>query len=157
MVVLVVVEMVVKVEVEVVAVVGGGGGGGGGDRDRVRGEGEDDGGGSCGWWVVVVVVVVVIEVEISGSREYQEHELNYQRCQVHEMRMDYAESRIELEELEYCGWEQPPPYLVAEQTLGIEIVANQEQMKERMRKWAKEVASMNETLIFPPKSTSVFR
>ncbi|CAB4314155.1 unnamed protein product [Prunus armeniaca] len=71
--------------------------------------------------------------------------------------MDYAESRIELEELEYCGWEQPPPYLVAEQTLGIEIVANQEQMKERMRKWPKEVASMNETLIFPPKSTSVFR
>lgn len=71
--------------------------------------------------------------------------------------MDYAESHIELEELECCGWEQPPPYLVAEQTLGIDIVDNQEQMKERMRKWAKAVASMNETVIFPPKSTSVFR
>ncbi|KAA8546802.1 hypothetical protein F0562_003231 [Nyssa sinensis] len=34
---------------------------------------------------------------------------------------DYRESGIELEALERCGLEQPPPYLLAEQNLKIEV------------------------------------
>lgn len=70
--------------------------------------------------------------------------------------MDYAKSGIDLEELENGAWKEPP-YLLSEQSLsyGVQIQNNtaskadttmadkEEEMKARLRAWAKAVASMN--------------
>ncbi|KAK9949569.1 hypothetical protein M0R45_005086 [Rubus argutus] len=66
--------------------------------------------------------------------------------------MDYTKSGIDLEELEYGASEQPPPYLLAEQSLrsGVQnntdgktdttmAAVDEEEMKARMRTWAKAV------------------
>ncbi|KAK9904493.1 hypothetical protein M0R45_000716 [Rubus argutus] len=85
--------------------------------------------------------------------------------------MDYTKSGIDLEELEYDASEQPPPYLLAEQSLRFGVqnntdgiidtttVAVEEEMKARMRAWAKAVASMNDIVCISMKcsSTNVFR
>ncbi|TQE14139.1 hypothetical protein C1H46_000058 [Malus baccata] len=75
--------------------------------------------------------------------------------------MDYAKSGIDFRELEYSAWKQPPPYLVADRSSGtgavgdIMLLANDDQIKSRMRKWARAVVSMNESAIFLPKSRIV--
>ncbi|KAA8546805.1 hypothetical protein F0562_003271 [Nyssa sinensis] len=62
---------------------------------------------------------------------------------------DYRECGIELEAWERCGLEQPPPYLLAEQNRHIEVqkkgadmsVLHDKLLKEKIREWAKAVAS----------------
>ncbi|RXH75576.1 hypothetical protein DVH24_039275 [Malus domestica] len=67
--------------------------------------------------------------------------------------MDYAKSGIDFRELEYSAWKQPPPYLVADRSSGtdaigdIMLLANDDQIKSRMRKWARAVVSMNESFL----------
>ena len=71
---------------------------------------------------------------------------------------DYMECDINIEALERCGSEQPPPYLLADQQyLSIEVhrkgddkksVDNGEVVKAKMREWAKAVASKKNALQF---------